>query len=57
MRESQKCREVNVVILSSSAAAQDKAQAAALGASRYIPKPLRLQEFLGLGAIFRSMLP
>jgi DNA-binding response OmpR family regulator len=57
MRQSQKCRDVKVVILSSSDAAQDKAQATALGASRYIKKPLRLDEFLRLGAIFRSMLP
>ena len=57
IRQSQKCKEVQVVILSSSEARQDKAQTAALGASRYIMKPLRLEEFLGLGAIFRSMLP
>jgi CheY-like chemotaxis protein len=57
MRQSQKCKQVKIVILSSSDAAQDKAQAAALGASRYIEKPLRLQEFSRLGAIFKSMLP
>jgi CheY-like chemotaxis protein len=57
MRQSQKCKDVQVAILSSSNAAQDRAQAAALGASCYITKPLRLQEFLRLGAIFRSMLP
>lgn len=42
IRQSHNCKEIQVVILSSSAAAQDKVQTAALGASRYIKKPLRL---------------
>jgi DNA-binding response OmpR family regulator len=56
MRESVKCRETTVVILSSSDAQQDRADAVALGASSYFKKPLRLQEFLKLGAIFSNMI-
>ena len=56
MRKSAKCRDVAVVVLSSSDAAQDKADAFRLGATQYIRKPLRLSEFLGLGSIFRRML-
>jgi DNA-binding response OmpR family regulator len=36
MRRSEKCREVAVIILSSSDAVQDRAEAARLGASLYI---------------------
>ena len=56
IRRSEKCRHVPVVILSSSDAWQDKADAARLGASRYIRKPLRLDDFLGLGATFREII-
>ncbi len=56
MRLSEACRHIPIVILSSSDAERDKADAARLGASRYIRKPLRLDEFLSLGAIFREVL-
>ena len=56
MLHSERCRYVPVVILSSSDAQQDKADAARLGASRYIRKPSRLDEFLGLGRIFRELI-
>jgi DNA-binding response OmpR family regulator len=56
MRRSEKCREVAVIILSSSDAVQDRAEAARLGASLYIRKPSRLEEFLNLGAIFKETL-
>jgi CheY-like chemotaxis protein len=56
MRLSEKCRHIPVVILSSSDAERDKADAARLGASRYIRKPSRLEEFLRLGAIFKAAL-
>jgi two-component system, chemotaxis family, response regulator Rcp1 len=56
MRLSEACRHIPIVILSSSDAERDKADAARLGASRYIRKPLRLDEFLSLGAIFRAVL-
>jgi chemotaxis family two-component system response regulator Rcp1 len=56
LRLSVTCDQVPVVILSSSDAAQDRADVARLGASRYIRKPSRLEEFLSLGAIFRETL-
>jgi DNA-binding response OmpR family regulator len=55
-RQSAKCKSATVVILSSSDALRDRTEALELGASRYIRKPLRLEEFLGLGAIFKEML-
>ena len=45
-----------VVILSSSDAPRDRAEATHLGATRYLRKPSRLHEFLALGAVFKAML-
>lgn len=56
MRQNPKCKDATVVILSSSDALRDRADALELGVSRYIRKPLRLEEFMGLGAIFKEML-
>jgi CheY-like chemotaxis protein len=56
MRRSERCRGIPVVILSSSDAIQDKADAARLGATRYIRKPSRLEDFLALGATFREII-
>jgi DNA-binding response OmpR family regulator len=56
MRQSVTCSLVPVVILSSSDAAVDRAETTRLGASRYIRKPSRLDEFMSLGAIFKAML-
>jgi len=56
VRRCEKCRDVPVVILSSSNDRQDKADAARLGASRYIQKPSRLEDFLALGAAFREII-
>jgi DNA-binding response OmpR family regulator len=56
MRRSVRCSQVPFVILSSSDAPQDRADADRLGASRYIRKPSRLEEFLSLGAIFKQAL-
>lgn len=56
MRLSQRCRHIPVVILSSSGAEQDKADAARFGASQYIRKPSKLEEFLSLGLIFKAAL-
>ena len=56
MRRCEKCRGIPVVVLSSSDALQDKADAARLGASRYVKKPSRLEDFLALGATFREMI-
>jgi two-component system response regulator len=56
MRLSERCPHIPVVILSSSDAERDKADAARLGATRYIRKPSHLEEFLSLGAIFKAAL-
>jgi two-component system, chemotaxis family, response regulator Rcp1 len=56
MRQNAKCKGATVVILSSSDALRDRTEALELGASRYIRKPLRLEEFLALGAVFKQML-
>jgi chemotaxis family two-component system response regulator Rcp1 len=56
MRLSERCRHIPVVILSSSDAERDRADAVRFGATRYIRKPSRLEEFLSLGAIFKAAL-
>lgn len=56
MRRSVKCKDVVVVILSSSEVQKEKDEAERLGANRFITKPLRLEEFLGLGAVFKTLL-
>jgi DNA-binding response OmpR family regulator len=56
IRRSAHWRNTTVVVLSSSDARQDQADAMDLGARRYISKPLRLEEFLRLGAVFKELL-
>jgi len=56
LRRSEKCHLLPVVVLSSSGAMKDRADAARLGATRYLQKPLRLKEFLDLGAVFKEAL-
>jgi chemotaxis family two-component system response regulator Rcp1 len=56
VRLSARCRHIPVVILSSSDAERDKADAMRFGASRYLRKPSKLDEFLSLGAIFKAVL-
>ena len=56
MRRSAKCGHIPVVILTSSEGQRDRDDAARLGASQYIRKPVRLAEFLQLGSVFKAML-
>jgi CheY-like chemotaxis protein len=56
IRAGGKCKDTEVVILSSSDSQKDRDEATRLGASKYICKPSRLEQFLGLGATFRSMI-
>jgi DNA-binding response OmpR family regulator len=56
MRASERCRHIPVIILSSSDAERDKADAVRFGASRYIRKPSNLDDFLSLGLIFKAAL-
>jgi CheY-like chemotaxis protein len=56
IRMSGRCGHIPVFVLSSSDAERDKAEAARFGASRYIRKPSKLDDFLALGAIFKAAL-
>jgi DNA-binding response OmpR family regulator len=56
VRKSVKCASAITVVLSSSDARKDKENAERLGANEYIRKPLRLSEFIALGAVFKAML-
>jgi two-component system, chemotaxis family, response regulator Rcp1 len=57
IRKSPACKDATVVVLSSSAAEQDKREAAQLGANRYITKPIDLDEYLEIGDALKAMLP
>jgi DNA-binding response OmpR family regulator len=54
MIRSERCRQVPVIVLSSSDAARDRADVVRLGIARYFRKPTRLEEFLALGASFKA---
>jgi len=56
MRQSVACGQIPVVILSSSDAQRDRTETLRLGASRYIKKPSRLEEFMNLGAVFKAII-
>jgi chemotaxis family two-component system response regulator Rcp1 len=56
VRQSATCGQVPVLILSSSDAQEERAEAMHLGASQYIRKPFRLEEFIRLGVVFKAML-
>lgn len=54
IKQSPEVCEVPVLVLSSSDSPVDRAETASLGASRYIRKPLTLDEFLAIGAIAKE---
>jgi CheY-like chemotaxis protein len=56
MRTSPKCKDVPVVVLTSSNNQIDRENAKRLGISRYIVKSGRLSEILKLGSVFRDLL-
>jgi CheY-like chemotaxis protein len=56
LRQSEKCRTVHVIMLSSSNAQEDRDEASRLGATQYICKPSHLDEFMNLGKVFRNVL-
>jgi len=47
---------IPVVVLTSSDSPSDRLRATALGVTRYLRKPSSLDDFLGLGAIFKELL-
>ncbi len=56
MRRSRRCRDVPVIIVTSSDSPKDRAQTAKLGATLYFRKPSRLDEFMALGPLVRGVL-
>jgi CheY-like chemotaxis protein len=56
IRQSAACKDVAVVVLSSSAAEQDKREATRLGANRYITKPIELDAYLEIGDTLKALL-
>lgn len=56
LRESAELVQVPVAILTSSDSPQDRIEAFALGASRYIRKPSDLEEFMQVGAVLKELL-
>jgi CheY-like chemotaxis protein len=56
MRNSPKCRQVPVVIVTSSDSPKDRARAALFGATRYFQKPSKLDDFMKLGALVKSVI-
>jgi DNA-binding response OmpR family regulator len=55
MRHSVRCKDVPVVIVTSSDSPRDKAEASRLGATSYFRKPSRLDEFMRLGPMVREL--
>lgn len=56
VRKSPKCRNVPVVILTSSDSVEDRRDAARLGADRYFIKPTSYREFLEIGNVLNEVL-
>jgi chemotaxis family two-component system response regulator Rcp1 len=56
MRHSQRCRQIPVIIVTSSDSPKDRAQTSRLGATLYFRKPSRLDEFMKLGTLVRGIL-
>ena len=56
MRHSPRCGGIPIMILSSSGADNDKAEAKALGATVYIKKPSNLSQFLSIGEVIKELL-
>ncbi len=57
LRSDERFENVPVVVMTSSAAASDRAAAEELGISHYFRKPTHLTEFLALGGIIKTLLP
>lgn len=55
MRHSDRCRDLPVVVVTSSDSPRDKAEASRLGATQYFRKPSRLDEFMRLGPLVRKL--
>ena len=51
-----RCRDVPVIILTSSNSPEDRRETAALGSARYFRKPTSYQEFLKIGEVLEEVL-
>ena len=56
VRETPKLANVPVVVLTSSDSPRDRLIASQLGATCYLRKPSRLDQFLSMGAVFKDLL-
>lgn len=56
LRGSERLGRVPVVVLTSSDSPRDRILASELGAASYLRKPSSLEQFLGLGAVFKELL-
>jgi CheY-like chemotaxis protein len=56
MRQSERCRDVPVVIVTSSDSSKDREQVSRLGATFYFRKSSRLDEFMKLGPLVSEIL-
>ena len=56
LRQVEDLAHVPVVVLTSSDSPRDRLIATQLGATRFLRKPSGLEQFLGLGAIFKTLL-
>jgi CheY-like chemotaxis protein len=56
VRATSELAHVPVVVLTSSDSPQDRLMASQLGATCYLRKPASLEQFLGLGVIFKQLL-
>jgi two-component system, chemotaxis family, response regulator Rcp1 len=57
MRESPECKNLPIIIVSSSGNPRDIAEAEGLGVYRYFRKPTHLDQFLELGRIVKNLHP
>jgi CheY-like chemotaxis protein len=55
IRQISRTKNVPVVVLSSSESPKDRAEAASLGANRYVRKPSTLDEFMAIGALVKEL--
>ena len=56
LRKNPQCAHTPVIMVTSSDAQRDRAQAAELGVARYFKKPSDLDEYLRLGAVVREVM-
>ncbi len=56
LRQSPRSRTIPVIVLTSSDAEQDRNAMAELGVTRYLRKPLDLDEFMSIGRVIEDVL-